>query len=221
MQHMTNPTVVSIDQKRFLHDAQHFFEVMARSGRFDEPLVASQTFRGRSTIDSRYSAFCTTIGLALTMLPESVPGRAWGELGRALLLIASTGGVDQIVCNTGPEIGALSSNRQQSGRLGGQVKAAPQDKPVIDALSRREMAIIALIGRGHSNKEIARQLQVTPETVKTHVKRIFLKLGVEKRAQAVSRAHALGLISEESNSNVGGASVSNQFADGLLRVARC
>jgi LuxR family transcriptional regulator, maltose regulon positive regulatory protein len=66
---------------------------------------------------------------------------------------------------------------------------------VAQGLSPREISIVDLIGHGQSNKEIARQLGIMPETVKTHVKNIFLKLGVERRAQAVSRAYTLGLIS--------------------------
>jgi DNA-binding CsgD family transcriptional regulator len=61
-------------------------------------------------------------------------------------------------------------------------------------LSVREGDILDLIGQGRSNKEIARSLCIAPETVKTHVKHIFVKLNVEKRAQAVSRAYSLGLV---------------------------
>jgi LuxR family transcriptional regulator, maltose regulon positive regulatory protein len=50
-----------------------------------------------------------------------------------------------------------------------------------------------LIADGLSNKEIARTLAITPETVKSHVKHIFIKLNVERRAQAVARAQTLGL----------------------------
>jgi LuxR family transcriptional regulator, maltose regulon positive regulatory protein len=49
-----------------------------------------------------------------------------------------------------------------------------------------------------SNKEIARDLAIAPETVKSHVKNIFAKLNVEKRAQAVSRAQSLGLAGTQS-----------------------
>lgn len=52
-------------------------------------------------------------------------------------------------------------------------------------LSPRERSILELIGQGRSNKEIARQLGISPETVKSHLKHIFTKLGVERRAQAV------------------------------------
>src|SRR5580704_18620739 len=58
----------------------------------------------------------------------------------------------------------------------------------------REAAILKLIAQRLSNKEIARSLAITPETVKSHVKHIFIKLGSEKRAQAVARAQSLGLI---------------------------
>ena len=60
-------------------------------------------------------------------------------------------------------------------------------------LSARQRDVFTLIVRGLSNKEIARNLAIAPETVKSHVKHIFTKLNVEKRAQAVSRAQILGL----------------------------
>jgi LuxR family maltose regulon positive regulatory protein len=68
---------------------------------------------------------------------------------------------------------------------------------IAELLSARETAILKLIADGLSNKEIARDLTITPETVKSHVKRIFAKLNVERRAQAVSRAQSLGLVSTQ------------------------
>ena len=61
-------------------------------------------------------------------------------------------------------------------------------------LSMRERTIVLLMGRGLSNKRIARQLSIAPETVKSHAKNIFWKLMVQTRAQAVYRASTLGLI---------------------------
>jgi ATP/maltotriose-dependent transcriptional regulator MalT len=61
-------------------------------------------------------------------------------------------------------------------------------------LSTRELTIVLLMGHGLSNKSIARQLSITPETVKSHAKHIFCKLTVQTRAQAVYRASSLGLI---------------------------
>jgi len=61
-------------------------------------------------------------------------------------------------------------------------------------LSARERTIVFLMGHGLSNKMIARQLSIAPETVKSHAKRIFWKLAVQTRAQAVYRAATLGFI---------------------------
>jgi LuxR family maltose regulon positive regulatory protein len=65
---------------------------------------------------------------------------------------------------------------------------------VAAALSPRERYILELIGGGQSNKEIARTLGIAPETVKSHVKNMFVKLSVERRAQAVHRAQSLGMM---------------------------
>jgi DNA-binding NarL/FixJ family response regulator len=62
------------------------------------------------------------------------------------------------------------------------------------SLSTRERTIVLLMGHGLTNKMIARQLSIAPETVKSHAKRIFLKLTVQTRAQAVYRASELGFI---------------------------
>ena len=67
----------------------------------------------------------------------------------------------------------------------------------LGALSPRETDILTLIAGGLSNKEIARSLYIGPETVKSHLKSVFTKLGVEKRAQAVSRAQTLGLVTTQ------------------------
>jgi len=63
-----------------------------------------------------------------------------------------------------------------------------------ESLSAREGEILNLIAQGRFNKEIARILTIAPETVKSHLKHIFTKLNVERRAQAVSRAQSLGLV---------------------------
>jgi DNA-binding CsgD family transcriptional regulator len=63
-----------------------------------------------------------------------------------------------------------------------------------DELTARERDVLAMISHGLSNKRIARALEISPETVKSHVKRIFLKLTVSTRAEAVSRAGPFGLL---------------------------
>ena len=63
-----------------------------------------------------------------------------------------------------------------------------------DGLTTRECEVLALISQGCSNKCIARTLEISPETVKSHVKHIFLKLGVSTRTEAVFRAVSLELL---------------------------
>jgi LuxR family maltose regulon positive regulatory protein len=65
-------------------------------------------------------------------------------------------------------------------------------------LTPRERDVLAMISQGLSNKRVARTLEISPETVKTHVKRIFLKLAVNTRAEAAFRAVSLGLLELDS-----------------------
>jgi LuxR family maltose regulon positive regulatory protein len=61
-------------------------------------------------------------------------------------------------------------------------------------LSDRELDVLLMIAEGCDNRQIARRLFVAPSTVKTHVNRIFGKLGVTSRTQAVARGRQLGLL---------------------------
>jgi NarL family two-component system response regulator LiaR len=61
-------------------------------------------------------------------------------------------------------------------------------------ITARELEILNLIARGFSNREIATQLFVSENTVKTHCARTFDKLGAARRTQAVQRGKELGLL---------------------------
>jgi DNA-binding CsgD family transcriptional regulator len=73
-------------------------------------------------------------------------------------------------------------------------RSAQSGSRVKEALTPRERDVLAMISQGLSNKRIARTLEISPETVKTHVKRVFLKLTVSTRTEAVYRAASLGLL---------------------------
>ena len=62
-----------------------------------------------------------------------------------------------------------------------------------EPLSEREVEVLRLMADGRRNGEIARDLVVSENTVKAHVKHIYRKLGVADRVQAVNRGRALGL----------------------------
>ena len=72
--------------------------------------------------------------------------------------------------------------------------AAPDQSGLIEALSVRELEILALLSQRDSNKEIAAQLFIAPSTVKRHTLSIYRKLGVQSRGEAVSSAIELGLL---------------------------
>jgi DNA-binding NarL/FixJ family response regulator len=64
----------------------------------------------------------------------------------------------------------------------------------LSGLTHRELEVLRLVGRGCGNTEISQTLSVAETTVKTHVTRIFRKLGLRDRAQAVVLAYETGLV---------------------------
>jgi len=61
-------------------------------------------------------------------------------------------------------------------------------------LSPREVEILDSLALGESNKEMARRLGISPNTVKTHITRVYEKLEVQRRVQAIEKARLLALI---------------------------
>jgi DNA-binding NarL/FixJ family response regulator len=68
------------------------------------------------------------------------------------------------------------------------------DTSTVDVLTQREREVLRLIARGLANREIAQALVVEESTVRTHVKRILMKLGLRDRVQAVIYTYENGLI---------------------------
>ena len=58
----------------------------------------------------------------------------------------------------------------------------------------REVAVLELLAAGRSNKEIARSLDISPNTVKTHIANLFEKLEVQRRTQAIQKARELSIV---------------------------
>ncbi|CAL9552269.1 Oxygen regulatory protein NreC [Nocardiopsis dassonvillei] len=74
-------------------------------------------------------------------------------------------------------------------------RTAPAPSPRLNGLTDREREVVALVGRGLSNEEIAKELVLSPATAKTHVSRAMVKLGVRDRAQLVVLAYETALVS--------------------------
>ena len=109
--------------------------------------------------------------------PRAVAGLA------ALQPLADQAGMVRSLLDAGPLVEALLAE----ARAGAAV-----DVP--ERLSAREHDILQRVAQGLSNKAIAREAQVTPETVKWHLSNIYAKLGARSRTEAIHRARQAGLL---------------------------
>jgi len=65
---------------------------------------------------------------------------------------------------------------------------------LVEPLSERELQVLRLLSTHLSSREMARELVISPHTVRSHIKSIYSKLNVHRRADAVERAEELGLL---------------------------
>lgn len=100
--------------------------------------------------------------------------------------------------NTGDALLAPSITRRLVERCAAASAArgggVPALHPDLDVLTPREREVLALLGHGLSNAELAQEFTLSEATVKTHVARIFAKLTLRDRAQAVVLAYETGLV---------------------------
>ena len=96
--------------------------------------------------------------------------------------------------STGDALLSPSITRRLVERFAGPEGGALPVPADLSALTPRELEVLRVVGRGLSNAEIAESLTLSEATVKTHVARIFAKLELRDRAQAVVLAYESGLI---------------------------
>jgi LuxR family maltose regulon positive regulatory protein len=188
--------------------------VASAEERFDDAIsILSDLRRELDQVRNLHLALRVDTRLAAVRFRARQVAEALESFG-AIAAVFARAGVYHTILDEGAEIGPLLSafqaNMERTGNSPELVayvsnlttiwQSRYQSEPrrtsvsaTADSLSAREGDILRLIADGLSNKEIARNLAITPETVKSHVKHIFIKLNVERRAQAVSRAQTLGL----------------------------
>ena len=145
--------------------------------------------------------------LVLQALAHHVQGdipRALDSLERALI-IAEPEGYIRIFVDEGDPMAALLRGAAKQGTAPNyvaQLRAAFRKskstssvtQPFIEPLSERELEVLRLLGTELNGPEIARELMVSPNTMRTHTKNIYSKLGVHNRRAAVRRAAELDLL---------------------------
>ncbi len=153
-----------------------------------------------------------------TMVLEALAHRANGEKEAAVrrlseaLALAQPAGYVRLFVDEGapvaqllPEVAArgafggyagelLAAFEEEEGMGQGQSGGSPGQEALVEPLTARELEVLALVAQGLSNREIGERLFIALNTVKGHNRRIFRKLQVERRTEAVARARELGLL---------------------------
>jgi len=87
------------------------------------------------------------------------------------------------------------------GLLSGTQPSPPaRPQPLLESLSASEVRVLRYLPTNLTGPEIARELHVSPNTVRTHIKSLYAKLGTHGRAEAVTRARAVGLLAPSARS---------------------
>jgi len=94
---------------------------------------------------------------------------------------------------TGKLLSAFEAEGQKS-RDKSSLPVATPAQPLIEPLSQRELEVLQLLAEGLSNREISERLFLALDTVKGHNRKIFDKLEVQRRTEAIARARELGLL---------------------------
>jgi LuxR family maltose regulon positive regulatory protein len=186
--------------------------LLGQQDRPDDAIAILQVLQSETeAAQHRYFLIRSAVHLSAVQLNAGKVAEATNRF-RRVLTAGAAAGLYQTILDEGPIIDQILRTTQVSGNLGAdlisyvdrlmtgvegarQARLSPTSRPeLLGSLSPRETGILQLIAHGLSNKEIARRLDIGPETVKSHLKNVFTKLGVERRSQAVSRAQTLGLV---------------------------
>jgi len=117
------------------------------------------------------------------LLAEAIDAGARGFLMKEAPLVDLVRAIE-IVARGGTYVDPVLAGIFAASQLNG---GAPE-------LTQREREVLRLLADGHANEEIGRRLYISPETVRTHIRKAMTKLGADTRTQAVAKALRLSLI---------------------------
>jgi LuxR family maltose regulon positive regulatory protein len=201
----------------YLHEKEYI--VLARfllaNGQFDEAANLAQRLLEAAEAGGRISRMIEILIVqALLFQARSDSNQSMKALERTITL-AQSGGFVRVFVDEGPPMANLLYEALSRGIAPDYVQrllaAFPVEEPDqrrpaqtqsdesewIEPLSEREIEVLRLVAEGLSRQEIASQLVLSLNTVKTHARNIYGKLGVHNQMQAVGKARALGLLETE------------------------
>jgi DNA-binding CsgD family transcriptional regulator len=146
-----------------------------------------------------YGALAATLLACLWLISLAPLRTQWGRelTGAAIAIVAMAVGLRLAQRPQRPA--PTSPARPPAGAPDGEVVDAPPPvaadaaRPDAPSLSVREREVLRLLAQGLSNKELARALSVSENTVKTHLANLYAKLGVGRRTEALAIARRFGL----------------------------
>jgi LuxR family maltose regulon positive regulatory protein len=145
----------------------------------------------------------TTVALLGKAVEMAEPGdfiRLFIDLGPPMALLLDRVREEGVAPDYIARILAAFASETEDPSAGRATEASPSSsilrgaEGLVETLTPRELQVLALLGQHLSNKEIAQELVVSPETVKTHTLNIYRKLDVRGRGQAAARARELGIL---------------------------
>lgn len=207
------------DELSYLREYEHITLARLLLARYhaerdDTALDEARTFLHRLLAAAEEGARGGSVLEILMLLAQAHPGRsdmpvALAALQRAVTL-AQPEGYTRLFADEGPPMAALLKALLKQTATPGSARRLlasttrtehrPNPNALVDPLSDRELDVLRLLGTDLDGPDIARELSVSLNTVRTHTKNIYTKLGVTSRRAAVHQAHELDLLPRQRRS---------------------
>ena len=166
-----------------------------------DSVTSARELLARRKVDLLLVDFRLTDGFGIDLVREL---RRGGDTTPAVLMTAAPepglnerareAGAQATLLKTTERRGLLDCLREVAEGGGTFDPGHPRRPSGVQPLATRERQVLELLARGLTNRQIAAELHLGEESVKTYLERLYVKLGVQRRTEAVNAAHRLGLL---------------------------